>query len=235
MESRSPNAGELALWRTFERRVKAVQWYQSLIAARAAQIDWALWFGGQAGVSLPPISPDLVDRLARAQKQNDKWIILYNAVLAEQLRIQQRGDDLDLVASPTMSADQVAYFQTLGIAPIVWLIGGAIVITSIAAAIWATIVENKKLVSDFNLLLAETDKRYCSVPNSDLCRAWLARKNDQDYRAKETIAKKAQREITSIGSGIGSGLSTGLGIAIPIAALFFLSWVVKHDPFTDRI
>jgi hypothetical protein len=223
MSSRPPNAQEMKLWRIFERRIKAVKAYTTLITAKTAQIDIALIFGAQAGVPIPMISADLVDRQMLSEKATKKWSTLHAAIMAEQLGIQLRNNDLDIVASPTMTADQVAYFQTLGIAPLVWLVGGAICLLGGLAAIWKTMTENENLVDDFNALLLETDQRYCSVPNSDLCRAWLRRKNDQDYRSQETIVKKAKNEIAAIGSGIGSGISTGIGLLFPVLAFFLLS------------
>ncbi len=221
--SRSPTSQELSMWRVFERRLNSVKAYTTLINARSAQIDIALIFGAQAGVKIPMITSDLVDRQMLSSKATKKWIALYNAIMSEQLGIQFSNNDIDIVASPTMNADQVAYFQALGIAPLVWLIGGAVIVVGGLAAIWKTIQENKVLVEDFNALLSETDKRYCSVSNSDLCRAWLRRKNDQDYRSQETIVQKAKNEIASIGSGIGTGISTGIGLLFPVLAFFILS------------
>lgn len=225
--TRAPTAKELKLYNRLQSTVKRAALTVVLNDSLAWQTQEALAYGLQQGERIPMTPIDLEQRRFDLSRKVGRLVNLVNSIEQQKLgiRLSKNQNDLDIYASPEANDDEIAKWQepSFGIHPVVWVIAGVLIVAGALAAAYKIMEANTAITAEYNRLLAETDKKYCSVPSSDLCKKWLSRKSEQDYQQKVGLADQARKEIASIGSGISSGLSTGLLLALPIVALYVFS------------
>lgn len=225
--TRTPTAKESKLYTRLKISVRRATLTTILNDSLAWQTREALAFGLAQGEKIPMASAELEQRRFDIARKVGRLNNLLNGIEAERLgiRLAKNQNDLDIYASPDATNDEIANWQepALGIAPVVFIIAGVLIVAGAVAAAYKVMEANTEITAEYNKLLAETDKKYCSVPGSDLCKKWLSRKSQQDYQQKTAVAEQVKNEISSIGSGISSGLSTGLMLALPLVALYVFS------------
>lgn len=210
-------AKQKKLWRDYKRNVENIDLRCQANAVRVQMCYAALDFGNRNNL---PIAFDtqafdkhfmLVRAVNRAKR-------LIDAVESEKLGLRFTHGDIDIMAPPDMTADEIAEFQMMGF---VLIAVGVVVIAGIIATqiIWNN--ESLKLTDEYNHLLEQSDNKYCADPASPTCAAWLNRKKAEGFKPKKNIIERLESGIKAVASSATSGLGIGIALAIPLAAYIF--------------
>lgn len=210
-------AKQKRLWRDYKRNVENIDLRLQANAVRIQMCYAALDFGNRAGA---PIAFDTqaFDKHFMLVKAVNRAKRLIDAVENEKLGLRFAHGDIDIMAPPDMTADQIAEYHLMGF---VLIAVGVVVIAGIIATqiVWNN--ESLKQTDQFNRLLKTADNKYCADPASPTCAAWLNRKKAEGFKQKKNIIERIEGGIKGVVSSATSGLGIGIALAIPLAAYVF--------------
>lgn len=162
--------------------------------------------------------PQWWDKLSLSQKAVSRSKRLITAVEANILGLRFTKDDIDILAPPGMTDDEVAEYQSLG-----WflLVAGIVVIYGVYKYTSWLLDENEDLATKLNNVLYAADSNFCADSKSAVCSLWLKKKQSQGFDKKKSAIEKLESGIKKIGEVAKTGIGVGLAIAIPLLAWSF--------------
>lgn len=167
------------------------------------------------------VNPDLWQKLDLSIKSVNRSNRLITGVENEKLGVRFTKDDIDILAPKTMSEGEIEEYKQLG-----WIIivVGVVVLAAGIAYTWWVTDENEKLKTEYNNILVASDQKFCADPNSAICKAWIERKNKENFAQKKSTIEKLESGITDFVDTAKKGVGAGLAVAI---ALIAFSWFGK--------
>lgn len=217
-----PTPKQKKQWRAFKELASRLFLAVKANEHRANALNIALNFGAEHRQE-PPIwqMPGPFDRLRILQKNVRVFRRLIQGVEEEKIGLQFRNGDIDIVGPPTMTNDELQYWKGFsGPAEMGWLLiaAGILIVATAVAVIDALWNEANDVKLQNNALLDDLNSRYCQVPSSELCKAWLQRKEERGYKKELTLAEQFQKAAEKVGSTLTTGAGWGIALAIPLLA-----------------
>jgi hypothetical protein len=202
------------LWNRAEQQKERVVLLAYLVQLQYKQIVIASQFADQYGIDIGK------DKMAKLEPE---MLSLYSEI--EQLRklhcdvngyslgvrLSSSGNDLDIVESnPSLGA--------------IWIpiAIGAVVLVGIIAR-WAVLEQREQKLSNlYNGILHHANNALCADPNSDMCKAWTAKKQSGAYAENETVMDSVKNAVSKVGGAVSKGLGVAVMIGIPLLMLMYL-------------
>lgn len=177
-----------------------------------------------------PLDATIFEKLELSKKSVNRAKRLIDAVEKEVLGLRFTKDDIDIMAPPGMTDDEIAEYQNMG-----WIliVAGIVVVTGVIAhSLWVQ-SENDKLRDQMDNVLYAADGKFCKDPASDLCQKWLEKKKAEQFEPRKGTIAAIESGITNVAEKlkkgaktITSGLKIGLMVGIP---LLLWSWFGKKS------
>ena len=220
-----PTRAQEEKWTSFKKRASRLFLSVKANEHRANALNIALDFAAERKLE-PPIwqMPGPFDRLITLQKKVAVFRRLIQGVEDEKIGLQFTNGDIDIVGAPSMTNDELQYWKGFsGPADMGWLLiaAGIVIVSTVIALVDAVLEENKNLHLQNNALLDDLNSRYCQVPGSELCSAWLQRKEEKGYKKELSWAEEFQKAAAKVGSTLTTGAGWGIALAIPL-----LAWIL---------
>lgn len=208
--SRPMSVEEHRQWQKVRNKMFRTRDLFSMGQSQLNQIIMISAFCDNNGISLPVLSkmPTLEKEfLETGQEIDDLTNAIHDAEFGYYGVVYKSGD-FDLITQTSSDVSGLG-FPALVVAAI-----GIVSFTTILAR-WVYLEHKvEDITKKYNDIIKKADDQLCSDPNSETCKSWKQRKQQNDYKRETTI-------VESIKSGIataGKGLSAGLLLAVPLIA-----------------
>lgn len=202
---RGATAQELALWQKLLKEFSNSSNALDSAGLLLENIYITFSFANRNDVILVSPDPDIEQRYYQLRQDFEKLKSAIRGVEDHRYGIMVKNGDLDILQPPDTQMSGL-------IIPVI--IGGIIVGTAIAAAIYQT-KQSLEIAMEYRRIIARTDKTLCSDKNSELCKKWEKEKQDTGYTKNQTLAESLSSSVSKVTSGLGIGLL----IAIPAIAI----------------
>jgi hypothetical protein len=207
---RAPSYNEVARWqrllREHDRATSAVD--RAGLLLHNIYLTWT--FANDAGVSLPAFDPELESQYFEARNTILDLTKAIRLVQDKQAGIRPSGaSDLDIV-EPQQSLSGLIIPVIVGIVILAGAIGTAIYQSSVVT----------KLGNEYRKILFDTNKIFCKNPSSNLCKKWIAykeqRKYDQTLETADSLGETLKKGVKTVAGGLATGL------LVAVAAIAFM-------------
>jgi hypothetical protein len=207
---RETTSNDLARWKRLllehDRATSAID--RAGLLLHNIYITWT--FVKDTGVSLPKFNPDLEAQYFEVRAAIHDITKAVRLVQDKQAGIRLSGSsDLDIV-EPQQSLSGLIIPVIVGIVILAGAIGTAIYQSSVAT----------KLGNEYRKILFDTNKIFCQNPNSELCKKWVAykeqRKYDQTLETADSLGETLKKGVKTVAGGLATGL------LVAVAAIAFM-------------
>lgn len=210
-------------WGKVVKSSAALNMRTKALGIRAKNLIDAVNIAREGGVDLSGITDYLVS-VDVAQQKDSKLQLAIGAVMTGDLGVRFRGGDIDIMAPPGTSDDELAQYHGFGI---VMIVIGIVVVASIAWTLATRHDENKLLKRKYDKAIREADSIICANPSSPMCQKWTEKKRSVEHMKRKTAFERLENGAQSIMSSIVSGSKWGVALAIPLIVLFVSNWLKR--------
>ena len=215
---RKTTAKERRKWLDFKDKVKALSLEVSANRLTLANLHTVERFAEEHKIDILTVSDadKKLDMIIKAAKRLEKWIRLVDDGI---LGIRFKDGDFDIMAPQGTTDDQLVEYQSFSGWPFVIAIG---VIVFVSAVFYTMMIrdENDKLRKDFNRVIYDAESRFCAVPGSPACEAWLQKREDSGYNENLSLMDEIKLQLKTIGKGAAKGAGILLLVGIPALILY---------------
>lgn len=204
-------------WAYLKAAVRNAELIMEANGIRADMARTAIDFGKKYSVSLPH-NPDIFQKQDILRKGINRIKKLIDAAESEKLGVRFTKQDIDIMALPEMTDDEIAEYHNLGFVFV--LVGVAIIVGAVGYA-YMVDGENKNLRTDFNQLLNTYDLHYCADPTSDMCKNYQDTKVDHNFVAKAGTIDQLEKGVKDLGKFIAENAGTGIAIAVAVGMIAY--------------
>lgn len=209
-------------WKLFKTATRNLELLTESNGIRLNLMQAAVDFGSQNGITVSHNPEDLkyVDVTRKFVNRSKRLI---DAVELEELALRFTHNDIDIMAPPGTTSDEIAQYQSLDFF-IVATITYVVVWSSIYAATTYALDHSEKLATTNNNQIYKNDMNFGTHKDPQIRQRWKEMKKEKDFQPKKSIIGDLMDGIQGLGDFMKKKAGMGLVIAVPvIAALLFLS------------
>lgn len=206
-------AAELAKWDKLVKIARAINLRTQAAALGVRNVAAAVGIAQQHGIDLPE-STAQISTVQQLQQKDVKFQNIMGAVEVEDLGVRFKGGDLDIMAFPGTTDDELIQYQGLGLVGIV--IG--VVIVSGAIAFGAHFFMESTKIAKRNKAL---ERRNDELLTGEALEDWQEFKASPEYTDNQSLYDDMMEAADEAGDIIRTGSQWGIALAIPLALWMF--------------
>lgn len=216
-------AAQTRQWGKVVKSATALNMRNKALGFRAKNLIDIFNIARQGGVDLPRVT-EYLQAIHTEQDLDRKIQLAIGAVMTHDLGIRFRGGDIDIMAPPGTSDDELAQYQGLGV---VLILTGIVVVASIAWTLAKRHDQVKLIQAKYIPLIRYCENVICADPTSDMCRKYMQHKQSIDFKSREYAARQSENGADTIMNTLHTGVKWGIAIAIPLIVIFLSSAIKK--------
>lgn len=216
-------AAQTRQWGKVVKSATALNMRNKALGLRAKNLIDIVDIARQGGVDLPRVT-EYLQAINTEQELDRKIQLAIGAVMTHDLGIRFRAGDIDLMAPPGTSDDELAQYQGLGV---VLILTGIVVVASIAWTLAKRHDQVKLIRSKYIPLIRYSESVICADPTSDMCQKYKQKKQSIEFKSREYAAAQSEDGADTIMNTLQTGVKWGIAIAIPLIVIFLSSAIKK--------
>lgn len=182
-------------------------------------------FGKTIGVSVP-VKSDWWIYVDESRKAVMRFQRLIKFVDKEELALRFTTNDIDIMAPPGTTDDEIAQYQKFGFI-IAATIGYIVIVSAVYTTTTYLFTKNEKLAEQVNNQIYLNEVNFGKHKDPEVRQRWQQLKTDKNFQPKKSVIKSLTDGITDLGDFLKEKTGMGLTIAVPIIALLLL-WKFKR-------
>jgi hypothetical protein len=207
---------EMAKWDKLVKIARAINLRTQAAAVGARNISAAVDIGRQHGITLPGSAEQLAD-VADLQERDDKLQHIIGAVEMEELGLRFTRGDIDIMALPGATDEELAQYRGFGLVGII--IGIVIVAGAIALGVHF-FMESTKIAKRNKILERRNDELLSGQALTD----WQQYRQSVAYTDNQSFYEDLMETADEAGKIIRTSSQWGIALAIPLGL-----WMIFKD------
>lgn len=207
-------------WSLFKTAVKNSELIVEANGVRLDLLKSGIDFGKSIGSPVPH-KKDWWEYVDASRVAVDRFNRLIKLVDIDELALQFTAKDIDIMAPPGTTDDELVQYQQLGFI-LAATIGYIIVVSAVYATTTYLIEENEKLAEQVNNQIYLNETAFGNHKDPQVKQQWQTLKKTKNFQPKKSVIQSLTDGIQDLGDFVKEKTGAGLGIAVPIIALVLL-------------
>jgi hypothetical protein len=219
LPERSPTANEQKKWDEILNKFSRVQRKMVVCLLLEQNLGILQGFAAKNSLSMPSLNTEDAEKFKISLAEMARIQRAIHAVERLELGVRFENGDVDIIAPPWYTKEQIESYNLGWIIPVV--IGVALII-GLAARIIKVEMDFDDLAKKQKQLIAAADQAICANPQDPRCDEWKQEKQRSGFTKTESTIDQIKKGLSEFGKVVTKGAGIGLMIAIPLLAWSFL-------------